>query len=392
MRSVLIAITLLLLVRCPLAIGTDRFFPDISAQSPSKQYRVEAKSPDNQAEGYKAFQAHFVYTAFRNDNVIWNRRQAMNPPEPLSADSDETIQLPKEGSPVSIRLSDAGWTAIRTSYGEMIFVDPSGVDRLVLDLQKQRGIPKLYFSGRSIEYFLADSGSEYFVIRPWWGRRAVIDVAAGLVTSPSATLLSTAERHEKHLVLESLRRHAMNQTQIPNLPSTIDATYLAGAMKLTDALPLLRVAEQSNKSDMSVFAFRQNQLKADEVDPHSYDKFNLRQVAHLSLRRMGEVPSTLPVYHFFIAGGDLSDRYSPPRLQQPRARAAAQIKVGMSAKQVLNTVGSPDYVGNDTWSYDLDANEPFSLTLTWRTGRVTDIKRDQPALWQSGRTRDRRLD
>lgn len=393
MRSSFIAIALVVVLASSNAFGTDRGYPDLSAQSPSTEYRVKAKSPDNQAKGHKAFQAHFVYTASKNEKVIWIRRQAMKPPELLSDDSDETIQLPEEGSPVDVQVSDRGWTAIRTADDSMVFVDRSGVDRLTLKLQREKEVPKLFWSGRSIQYFLEDSGTEYFVIRPWWGKRAVINVEHGIVASPAAAFLAVADRHEQRLVLGSLKRHATNQSQSPNLPSTINAAYLAGEMQLKDALPFLRVAEQSDKVDTCFYApFTRKHLKADEIDPHSYDKCNLRQVAQLSLRRLGEVPSRLPVYYFSTAGGDPSDRYSPPRLQQPRDRSASQIKEGMTAKEVLNSVGAPDYVGNGTWSYDMDAKEPFSLTLKWKNGQVEAILRDQPALWQSGRTRDQCLD
>ena len=43
------------------AFATDRFFDDIAAESPSKRYKVEAKSPDNTtSKGRKAFQAPFT--------------------------------------------------------------------------------------------------------------------------------------------------------------------------------------------------------------------------------------------------------------------------------------------------------------------------------------------
>lgn len=62
----------------------------------------------------------------------------------------------------------------------------------------------------------------------------------------------------------------------------------------------------------------------------------------------------------------------------------------MSAKEVLNTIGAPDYIDDDSWSYDMDAEVPFSLTLTFDTYNVTAIKKEAP-LWKTGLARDKAL-
>lgn len=97
-----------------------RSFNDISKQSPSKQYKVEAKSPDNRPDSKRPFwQSNFVCTCTdtRSDKVLWTRKQAA-----------------KERAPVALFVSDAGWTVIRTSSDEVISVDPQGKDRGAVDL------------------------------------------------------------------------------------------------------------------------------------------------------------------------------------------------------------------------------------------------------------------
>ena len=75
------------------ATATDRFYNDISAESPSKRYKVEAKSPDNaRKKGRNAFQSSFVYTCrdTSTKQVLWTRHQAMMKPQTLGKDSSES--------------------------------------------------------------------------------------------------------------------------------------------------------------------------------------------------------------------------------------------------------------------------------------------------------------
>ena len=62
----------------------------------------------------------------------------------------------------------------------------------------------------------------------------------------------------------------------------------------------------------------------------------------------------------------------------------------MSAKQVLNRIGAPDFIGYSTWSYDMDASKPFTLTLHFDARKITRVERRKPA-WNDGQTRDQLL-
>ena len=49
-----------------------------------------------------------------------------------------------------------------------------------------------------------------------------------------------------------------------------------------------------------------------------------------------------------------------PKRKLARHASVQNVKVGMPAKQVIELIGAPDFIGYDDWSYDMDAEPPFS--------------------------------
>jgi hypothetical protein len=108
---------------------------------------------------------------------------------------------------------------------------------------------------------------------------------------------------------------------------------------------------------------------------------------------LGETPKPLPVYFFDVRFKDYNKNhlYTPKTLTAPRHTSAEKVEKGMKAKQVLALVGSPDYVGYDTWEYDMDAKLPFTLILKWDARRVIGIERKTPPVWQDDFARDEKI-
>ena len=173
LRTIIAGCVVILCVRHVRA--TDRYFPDISEHSPSKRYNVEATSPDNRADGrYRAFQSNFTFTC--NDTstgkVLWTRKQPTK----------------TEGSPTALFVSDTASTVIWTGWDQLICVDRLGGDRGTIDLLKdafseveikdyvQDTTAGPMWAAYSLWYFLEADNRTLFVIRPWWGRRVLIDV------------------------------------------------------------------------------------------------------------------------------------------------------------------------------------------------------------------------
>ena len=82
-----------------------------------------------------------------------------------------------------------------------------------------------------------------------------------------------------------------------------------------------------------------------------------------------------------------------PYVREPvpgnRHTNATKIQKGMSPEQVINLVDCPDYMPGRIWQYDIDANEPYTLALSWSDDqKVKEIEFIRPALWKEGTLRD----
>jgi hypothetical protein len=396
------------------AEATDRIFRDIVAISPSGQYEVQARSPDNKSkEGYRAFQKYFVYTFKdkKSGKNLWTRKQPMKT-VPDRNDPSGTYTYADEASPVDIFVSDAGWTVIRTGWDEVIAVGIEGKDRCCIKLlseaftkeevgkyvhQTTAG-PK--WSQFSLWYFLDFSDRRMFVVRPWWGRSTVIDLEKGRITETTKGLSAAVSAEERHVVLTELakgvdsRKRCKNPDDYKPEYETYTAADLAGQLKIAEAVPLLRQLEDTSYCGCSVSGGLSSLEKSDgEVDPHSYEELGFRQKVQLSLRRLGATPKPLPVYFFEVRFADYNKNhpYTPKPLTAPRHANVEKIKKGMMAEQVLALIGSPDYVGYDTWEYDMDAKLPFTLILKWDARRVIGLEKKTPPVWQDGFARDKNM-
>ena len=137
-----------------------------------------------------------------------------------------------------------------------------------------------------------------------------------------------------------------------------------------------------------------------EIDPSNYSTFPLRQVAQLSLRRLGKTPEQLPATQFYTRYGNVQHYpFDAGEIDVPRAENTGKIKYNMSPKEVLDLIGEPDFSRNGTrdwpwggsWQYDMDAETPFTLLVCWSTeGKVARVEQKTPPYWQD-LTRDREL-
>lgn len=382
--------------------ATGRSYPDIHVRSPSGRYQVDATSPDNQGDGFPAFQSSFTYKCVdtKSGKTLWTRNQPMGKPERLSEDSDIEFALPEEGSPESIFVSDRGTTLIYNAEINLIVVSPEGKDVGTVELFEDAFTKEEceqyvcnttagpWWRGLSLWYYLDSADGELFVVRPWWGRRIYVDVQKGKLTPENKKLKTAALAREKQLVLATLSsKEEPSEYEL----SKYDAAYLAGVLKLKQAIPFLKTVEDS--AEISSWASRNPGFEEDynnEVNPHNFSTYGLRQVAQLSLRRLGVAPRNLPCTLFELQDGDETLPFIPAKLKTPRHGNVERVTEGMTARQVLDTIGAPDYVGDYTWSYDMDATPPYTLILTFDEKKVTAIKQNAP-LWKSGMTRDQIL-
>ncbi len=395
--------------------ATDLFFSDISVESPSKRYKVEAKSPDNNdKKEHKAFQASFVYTCWDTNakKLLWTRNQPMGEPQPLGDGSAETYVLPKEASPVGIFVSDLGWTLIQTNWDELIIVDLSGQDRGRIDLlsnaltkeEQTKYVRQTtagpVWAGYSLWYFLDVQEQHLFIIRPWWGRRVIVNLEAGKIIQETEKISASASGYERNYVLTELAKAVTTRKDWEKngcceaIRPVFNASYFAGRLQMKEAIPFLEKLQESSVIDSSTWGGPGllDQFK-DEVNPFIYSTSTLRQVIHLSLRRLGTVPKPLPIHQFDIQPEDSEERhpYLPRTSLVTRDSNVDKVKQGMKAEQVLDLLGSPDFIHYNTWEYDIDSKLPYTLIIKWDIRNVLDIRKKTPALWKDGFVRDEQL-
>lgn len=401
----------LLCFSSPYTEATDRFFSDEEAKSPSGRFIVTARSPDNQPGGKRrAFQGSFTYTCkdTQSGKIIWTRQQAMGKPQQWGDDPADTYTPQEEGSPCRLYVSDAGYTVIYTGWEELIVVDLNGKDTCKLNILKDcltAGENKEYVSettagpmwaGRSHWYFITADSNEYFIIRPWWGKHLIVDLSTGAVKTPTKILREATGKAEQEYVLSVLKTVLDGTLEkcdcCGGSHEAVFAAYLAGVLKVHEAVPALRKLEGSTHSGSSTMGGF-GDVPEGRIDPFNYSTYTTRQNVHLALRRLGEKPGPFPCTRFKTEHDDYDQM--KPYVRKPvkgaRDANAGKVKKGMSPEQVIDLIDCPDYIPSREWQYDIDAEKPYTLTVSWTDERtVEDVKVVRPALWQEGTIRDRR--
>ena len=202
MRSILLVLTLVFL---QYLAATDRFFGNISATSPSGNFMVKAKSPDNDKKRRIPFQRNFVFSLHRTHDgaVLWTY-----------------VQGKEERSPESIWVSDSGMVVV-DACNELWTIDLQGtkidygfmtdyIPKQEKDVFCQFTTAGLFWQQYSISEFIKIGAVEYFFLRTYWGRMIVLRPAAtALIVDPDVD-----EAIEKQLVprIEALIAGATEKT------------------------------------------------------------------------------------------------------------------------------------------------------------------------------------
>ena len=114
------------------------------------------------------------------------------------------------------------------------------------------------------------------------------------------------------------------------------------------------------------------------IDPFNYSTYTTRQNVHLALRRLGERPGAFPCTSFKTEHKEYKKQKPYVRKPVPGTREsnAEKVKKGMSPEQVIDLIDCPDYIPSRDWQYDIDAEKPYTLTISWTDERtVEDVKR-----------------
>ncbi len=397
-RPLLMRVFVVVLVAAAAApsIATDRYFRDLSVVSPDGRHQLDARSPDNAGEESRPFARHFVYTLrdTSTGRVIWKRRQ----PE-------------SEGSPLALFLHDDLWVVIRDAWDRLVALEPvtgrrvGGVKILEeFPAEEQRYVHRTtagpMWSGRARWSFLEHDGRLYFVVRAWWDRRVIMSLSDGIaVTDIPRDLLAAGDAADRQFVIDALSgplEHLLpkeSEEGHARTSNTYTAVHIAGRMNIRKVIPALRELEKSNSVGSSGGWFDiENRYKEGEVNPFNCTTAGMRRAVHLALRKLGEKPTPYPCTWFREKKtGGLGEYVEVAPLPEPRASRVDQVVTGMTPREVLASIGAPDYVnhGRLAWEYEIDATSPYTLLVIWDDEKkhVGRCERITPPLWQQGNTR-----
>jgi hypothetical protein len=245
-RIVLIYVPLVVLALCGSASGTDVFFRDISAYSPNRLYRLEAKSPSN-VRGYlnTPFQRNFRYVLYRGDSqeVLWERGQG-----------------PGEASPIRAFVNDDGWVVTCLHGYSLVGISPNAETTPLLDIlgsfpseEREKHVhwttAGLRWTEYSHWYFVSIKQRPFFCIRAWWDRRVLIDLKAGVIVKGpyDAEVVKALEAAEKESVATTLKEaterpeslHRREDADWEWNYQVLTAAHMVRRMRIEEALPLV---------------------------------------------------------------------------------------------------------------------------------------------------------
>jgi hypothetical protein len=382
---------------------------------------------------YREFQSHFRYQLLETDTkqVLWER-----------------WQVEHEDSPHEVVASDEGWGVLRT-HGfkpEVVAISPSGQETLRVRIYGPEVSPNeetvsrphtfawlaqklihstagMYWTASSWPFFLRHNNTFYFIWRTWWGQRLIMDLDHGCVLedgkgvdealgiaiaqkegATAAALVSRLmPKVDEINELLANRREKAEDTEDAEEPAIISdlhrlkaAINLIGFHRVDRCIPDLQAME---KLDCPAYSTSTTALR----NEYSLQVQHFRPIIQHSLRLMGAVPSGFATYNFCRDKKLLSI----PDLIQNRLERTTSLNKQMNAFQVLELLGSPDfihrtsrkvgkfYVWPERWDYDfLTPNDWETLSLQWEEeGKkiwIADISRG-PSTWMNTTDRESRL-
>jgi hypothetical protein len=378
---------------------------DVSATSPDGRFTLEARSSDNGTiplpngqpaparQGERWHQRNFRYqlldTATRR--VYWERWQGE-----------------REASAGGLFVSNDGWSILLTHgfFPEFIAVSPSGTETArvrLYPMYDNRGpvappapvvnpttptfdwpafgargsTAGIFWDRHSLSYFVRHAGQHFFVCRAAWDERLILRLEPGALLpdhehqgSPLAAAMDEEEKRWAREHLQSLvpmRDNPKARHQDYILDSIRLPLHLAGVHGLTDCIPLIQPWDRFD-------------LPADVTHSLAFGDGNdsclirtqaLRPILNHSLQYLGQRPSPLPAYSF-----ELHNREPlpvPVCSVDDRAARVSAVDASLSARQLLELLGAPDHVFQqsmyraalETWEFD------YLLTTGWHTLTVT---------------------
>jgi len=401
--------------------GWPRLYEEQKATSPDGRLSFEALQVVDPVTKKPRDRFEYVVRNVRTGEVVWRQLQ------------DEEAEEPA----VKITVTDDARAVVETGDYQILLFGPDGGRLAALRLTgfNKSEEPDLFTQEERKKYLVAlhsgvswgdvcrytfhEGARTYFVYRPYWGRRIVVDLSSGKSIEPAADVLVLMLRAERAWVLGELavvrrddrqadadgRRvspagepagRLLLRDRVPDLQRDVredadrrrllTAIDLAGRLKVREAIPDLERAVADWREDQSrEFPVP---LPWSKIPTTYWELDRVRLAAQTALRRMGVRPKRLP--NLVITQFKPKLRWIFPEKNEPPATppnvALEQIRAGMSVADVLTQLGTPNYLDGSVrklrFRYDLDEPQPMSLVITFEQDRVGKVVRHSPPLWE----------
>jgi hypothetical protein len=367
-------------------------YPNIVATSPNGSRRIEIMG--SPSEDFFRDRAHFTYRSYSENRCTWEWT-----PTEVEQGLDTLADFPHEAW-----ISNDGWIVVRTHHwfgAGLLVLSPAG--KVVLHRSFRRlseedeagfldsESPEFmgessagpFWARFSVAYFSERDGRPHWTIRTWWGRRIVIDLLNGEFLAPSAVDSIETSAHEIAFVRRALAASSECLEQAKQIRDTdncgfwslalplLSAAYHAGWLQASECVPQLRQMEAIEVVGTT---------SVGPVDWASLETLVFRQVAKLSLLRLGQHPQWQAHYRFRTSRDDGSSEREPfPFPMELQIRDPAALERGLNQKECLMRLGAPDFIQRECWEYDFSPDQGgFTACVHWDDKQF--VERSSPTI------------
>lgn len=350
-------------------------YPNITAHSENEEFRIEITGRKSEKISFRD-QSKFIYRLVHNptNEELW------------------TWQPDEEGRfadyPHEAWVNDLGWVVVRLHewfHAGLLVLSPQGRLSMLRLLQSfsdedEPGILQDEteehigstsagpdWQASSISGFHLYAGKPYWSILTWWGRRILIDLEAGSVVDnvPDAhnTKIDSEERRWVISILSRVNQLTESDRWSSLMFDCYSAAYQTGCLKVGEAEPQLRELETCSITGGSR-----------SCEWFSFESLPLRSIAKISLLRNGLEPT----WHSNMIIKNSKSEAICDYPSQTLNRTEEMFKEGMSQRQLLKEVGTPEYI-RKYWDYSSGpTSAPDTIRIHWHNKHDFERNPNEP--------------
>lgn len=361
-------------------------YPNITATSENGRFRIEIKGAPS-TDSFRD-QSNFIYRLVTSEEIVWE----------WTVEGTGVENCVLDDYPHDAWVNDDGWVVVRThgwfnaglmvfsSSGEVVlrsfhrrFLDdePGFLDEEPEGFMGESSAGP-FWARYSIAYFVKHNGREFWVLRTWWGHRVVIDLDRAKIVNGTQIEEEVTIGLEKACVQRLFEENIDRLEAVdPDLPQDYDneefrlsedrictAGYHAGWLQAEESIPYLRRLEVLGVVGGSCC----------RVPWAEIENLTFRQIAKLSLLRMGEEPLWYSQYRFRQRNSSSEDEYPLFDFpEQVQVRSPHLLEIGLTQKEVLCRIGAPEFIG-DVWEYDMPQSvPPCTIRVSWDESHLENL-------------------